>query len=315
MRGKTPLTLVRRRLPQDTEARVRAKTAQFGFGADKAETPIANLSGGEKARLLLGLAAFDGPHLLILDEPTNHLDIPMRDALVEALAEYKGAVIIVSHDRGILDASCDRLWLVTEGQVKAFDGDLDDYEALVVSGRGGGSGRAPGEGKSRDGARESSSLDARAAKAERRAALKPLKDRAETLEAQVAKYQGLLERIDIALSAPDLFSKFPDKAKQLTKNRADLVKHIEQTEELWLAVMAEIEAPDGSHPDCDFGDNSAVLAPPRQASCLKTVADSDFWINLEIAFAFWRRNDVTSAAGTDTGSGGADDPSRARSRT
>lgn len=231
----TPYILVRRKMPQAGEAQVRSKAAQLGFGADKAETQIAKLSGGEKARLLLGLAAFDGPHLLILDEPTNHLDIPMREALVEALAEYKGAVIIVSHDRAILDASCDRLLLVADGQVKTFDGDLDDYEALIVSGRSS-SDDTPRE------AGKSSTAENRAAKAERRANLKPLKDKAGLLEAQIEKYQTLLGRIDIALTAPDIFSKYPAKAAQLTKDRANLVKHIEQTEELWLGVMAEIEA-------------------------------------------------------------------------
>lgn len=231
----TPYILVRRKMPQAGEAQVRSKAAQLGFGADKAETQIAKLSGGEKARLLLGLAAFDGPHLLILDEPTNHLDIPMREALVEALAEYKGAVIIVSHDRAILDASCDRLLLVADGQVKTFDGDLDDYEALIVSGRSS-SDDTPRE------AGKNSTAENRAAKAERRANLKPLKDKAGLLEAQIEKYQTLLSRIDIALTAPDIFSKYPAKAAQLTKDRANLVKHIEQTEELWLGVMAEIEA-------------------------------------------------------------------------
>ncbi|KAF0226901.1 MAG: ATP-binding cassette subfamily F member [Beijerinckiaceae bacterium] len=234
----TPYILVRRKLPQAGEAQVRSKAAQLGFGFDKADTPIEKLSGGEKARLLLGLAAFDGPHLLILDEPTNHLDIPMREALVEALAEYKGAVIIVSHDRAILDASCDRLLLVADGQVKTFDGDLDDYEALIVSGRSSKDDKPREEGK----AGASSSADARAQKAERRANLKPLRDKAALLEAQIEKYQGILARTDIALANPELFTKYPDRAKQIVKDRAQLVKHIEATEELWLGVMAEIEA-------------------------------------------------------------------------
>ena len=235
----TPYILVRRKMPQAGEAQIRSKAAQLGFGFEKADTQIAKLSGGEKARLLLGLAAFDGPHLLILDEPTNHLDIPMREALVEALAEYKGAVIIVSHDRAILDASCDRLLLVADGQVKTFDGDLDDYEALVVSGRSSKDDTPREAGK--DASRETPA-DKRAQKAEKRENLKPLKDKAALLEAQIEKYQGLLARIDLALTAPDIFTKYPAKAQQLTKDRANLVKHIEQTEELWLGVMGEIEA-------------------------------------------------------------------------
>ncbi len=236
----TPYVLVRRKMPTAGEAQVRSKAAQLGFGFDKADTQIAKLSGGEKARLLLGLAAFDGPHLLILDEPTNHLDIPMREALVEALAEYKGAVIIVSHDRAILDASCDRLLLVADGQVKTFDGDLDDYEALIISGRASKDDKPRVEGKNVES--KTSLSDARAQKAERRANLKPLRDKAGLLEAQIEKYQGILARTDIALANPELFTKYPDRAKQIVRDRANLVKHIEATEELWLGVMAEIEA-------------------------------------------------------------------------
>lgn len=232
--SESPCQLVRRRMVEATEAKVRAKTAQLGFGAEKADTPIGNLSGGEKARLLMGLAAFDGPHLLILDEPTNHLDIPMRDALVEALADYKGAVIIVSHDRAILDASCDRLWQVAEGKVAAFDGDLDDYEAMIVSGRGGESAR-------RADAPKAEMPEARARAAERRAALKPLREKAKLLEAQLEKFQTILARVDQALANPEIFSKYPDRAKQITKDRASLITQIEATEEQWLGVMSEIE--------------------------------------------------------------------------
>lgn len=239
----TPYILVRRKMPQAGEAQVRSKAAQLGFGFDKADTPIAKLSGGEKARLLLGLAAFDGPHLLILDEPTNHLDIPMREALVEALADYKGAVIIVSHDRAILDASCDRLLLVADGQVKTFDGDLDDYEALIVSGRTS-KDDTPRENHKDDAqdAPKESPGEKRALKAERRANIKPLKDKAALLEAQIEKYQGILARTDIALANPELFTKYPDRARQIVKDRAQLVKHIAATEELWLGVMGEIES-------------------------------------------------------------------------
>ena len=99
---------------------------------------MAQLSGGEKARLMMGLATFDGPHLLILDEPTNHLDIDSRAALIEAINEYEGAIIIISHDRYLIDACADRLWLVDGGTVKAFDGDMDDYKSLVLSRAGGG---------------------------------------------------------------------------------------------------------------------------------------------------------------------------------
>ena len=103
-------------------------------------TPARDLSGGEKARLLLGLATFGGAHLLILDEPTNHLDIDSREALVRALADYQGAVILISHDRHLVEASVDRLWLVADGTVRTYDGDLDDYRRLVLDARAGGGG-------------------------------------------------------------------------------------------------------------------------------------------------------------------------------
>jgi len=107
----------------------------------KADTKAVQLSGGEKARLLLGLASFNGPHLLILDEPTNHLDIDSRAALIEAINDYGGAVILVSHDKYLLDACADRLWLVEDHTVKPFDGDSDDYTKYVLERAGGGNGR------------------------------------------------------------------------------------------------------------------------------------------------------------------------------
>ena len=229
----TPYLLVRRKMPQAGEAQVRARAAQLGFGADKSDTQIAKLSGGEKARLLMGLAAFDGPHLLILDEPTNHLDIPMREALVEALAEYKGAVLIVSHDRAILDASCDRLWLVAEGAVKPFDGDMDDYEALVMSSR------ASKDDEPRE--TPKSNAGERAERAQKRANLKPLQERAKSLEQQLEKFNILLARADEALASPDIFTKNPERAAQIAKDRAALAERIAAVEEEWLELMSEIE--------------------------------------------------------------------------
>ncbi len=122
-------------MPDAPEAKVaRPLPRGSAFRGAKADTPVSALSGGEKARLLMGLAAFDGPHLLILDEPTNHLDIDSRAALMEAINDYEGAVILVSHDRFLIEACADRLWLVGNGTVRPFDGDMDDYRQLVLSG-------------------------------------------------------------------------------------------------------------------------------------------------------------------------------------
>jgi ATP-binding cassette subfamily F protein 3 len=128
----TPLDIIRRELPDDSESSRRSKLAQFGLSFDKQETTVANLSGGERARLLLNLIAMAAPHLLILDEPTNHLDIDSRRALLDALNDYDGAVILITHDRSLIDLVADRLWLTADGTIKPFKGDMDDYARFVL---------------------------------------------------------------------------------------------------------------------------------------------------------------------------------------
>src|SRR5262249_11470314 len=124
-------------MPDAPEAKVRARAGAIGFSAEMADTPSGLLSGGEKSRLLLGLATLAGAHLVILDEPTNHLDIDSRAALIAGINDYPGAVIMVSHDGYLIEACADRLWLVAGGAVQPFDGDLDDYRRLVLGDRGG----------------------------------------------------------------------------------------------------------------------------------------------------------------------------------
>ena len=128
----TPLDIIRRSRPDDSESSRRSRLAQFGLGFDKQETTVADLSGGERARLLLNLVAMAAPHLLILDEPTNHLDIDSRRALLEALNDYDGAVILITHDRSLIDLVADRLWLAADGHIKPFRGDMDDYARFVL---------------------------------------------------------------------------------------------------------------------------------------------------------------------------------------
>src|ERR1700734_2983256 len=128
----TPLDILRRERPDDSESSRRSRLAQFGLSFDKQDTTIANLSGGERARLLLNLVAMAAPHLLILDEPTNHLDIDSRRALLDALNDYDGAVILITHDRSLIDLVADRLWRAADGQIKPFKGDMDDYARFVL---------------------------------------------------------------------------------------------------------------------------------------------------------------------------------------
>ena len=128
----TPLEIIRREMPDASESSRRSRLAQFGLPFEKQETKVAALSGGERARLLLNLVAMDAPHILILDEPTNHLDIDSRRALLDALNEYTGAVILITHDRSLMELVADRLWLAADGAVKPFEGDMDDYAAFVL---------------------------------------------------------------------------------------------------------------------------------------------------------------------------------------
>jgi len=140
----TPLDIIRRERPEDSESSRRSRLAQFGLSFDKQETKVESLSGGERARLLLNLVAMAAPHLLILDEPTNHLDIESRRALLDALNDYEGAVILITHDRSLIDLVADRLWLAADGHVKPFKGDMDDYARFVLDRAKNGI-RAPGQ--------------------------------------------------------------------------------------------------------------------------------------------------------------------------
>src|ERR1700691_2674538 len=141
----TPLDILRRERPDDSESSRRSRLAQFGLSFDKQETTVENLSGAERARLLLNLVAMQAPHLLILDEPTNHLDIDSRRALLDALNDYEGAVILVTHDRSLIELVADRLWLTADGRIKPFPGDMDDYASFVLE-RARTGGAAPSQG-------------------------------------------------------------------------------------------------------------------------------------------------------------------------
>jgi ATP-binding cassette, subfamily F, member 3 len=143
----TPLDIIRLARPDDSETSHRSRLAQFGLGYDKQSTTVENLSGGERARLLLNMVAMGAPHLLILDEPTNHLDIDSRRALLDALNDYQGAVILITHDRSLMELVADRLWLAADGTIAPFDGDMDDYARLVLDRAKG----SPAPGQSRPG--------------------------------------------------------------------------------------------------------------------------------------------------------------------
>ena len=230
---ETPVQHVARLVPDAPEAHQRARAARMGFPGAKADTPVANLSGGEKARLLMGLAAFAGPHLLILDEPTNHLDIDSRQMLMEAINDYDGAVLLISHDRFLVEACADRLWLVANGTVRPYDGDLDDYRRMVLS--------APGTGGRSEGA-GGEKAERRRESAQKRIALGPLRKRIEALEARMEKLSTAIAKVDAALAEPDTFRKNPEKAAELARMRAEAAEALAKAEEEWLSASAEMEA-------------------------------------------------------------------------
>jgi len=233
--GDTPLQHMTRVMKGATPGAVRAQLGRFGFSGDKATTMVGKLSGGERARLALALITREAPHLLILDEPTNHLDVDAREALVQALNAYSGAVVIVSHDRHMLEMSADRLVLVDNGTASDFDGSLDDYIAFVLA---------------KDNASEGSSeakisrKDARRAAAEAREQSQGLRKAAKAAETELAKLTEQRSVIDRAMFDPS--SAAPDLAKltmtDLMKRRAEVEAKIEAAEAAWLEASEKLEA-------------------------------------------------------------------------
>jgi ATP-binding cassette subfamily F protein 3 len=202
----------------------------MGFSGEAADTKVGSLSGGERARLLLGLATFHGPSLLILDEPTNHLDIEARAALIQALSDYTGAVLLVTHDRHLLDACAERLWLVSEGTVRPYEGDLDQYRREVL-GRAGAERMTGGNGGSKQGR----------AKPGHRAELAPLKKRIAALEAEMEKLEKEIAEIDAKLSDAASLSGNAAKIGEFGRLRAQKSDRLAKAEEEWLAASARRE--------------------------------------------------------------------------
>ncbi|ANM09952.1 ABC transporter ATP-binding protein YheS [Rhizobium sp. N541] len=232
---QSPVEHVRRLMPGAPEPKVRARVAQMGLATEKMATAAKDLSGGEKARLLMGLAAFNAPNLLILDEPTNHLDIDSRRALIEALNDYEGAVILISHDRHLIEATVDRLWLVNGGTVTTFEGDMDEYRDLIVT-----SGKKKEE-KPQLTEDATSKADQRKLNAERRASLTPLKKKINEIESLTAKLEKQIQALDAELANPALYEKTPAKAAEKAKQRGEAAAKLAAAEEDWLMLSAEYE--------------------------------------------------------------------------
>jgi ATP-binding cassette subfamily F protein 3 len=225
---------VRRLMPTDPEAKVRARVAQMGLSTVKMDTPAKDLSGGEKARLLMGLAAFDAPNLLILDEPTNHLDMDSRRALIEALNDYSGAVILIAHDRHLIEATVDRLWIVKDGTVKPFDGDLDEYRDIVV-----------GAGRKAKKKEDTPAPEPVRAEPARRTNPSVLKKKVDELQSLMSRIERLIQGIDTELADPAIFARNPNRVTELTVARANAEKKLADTEEEWLLLSEELETAGG----------------------------------------------------------------------
>ena len=231
---ETPLQHLQRERPDTPQAKLRARLAGFGLGADQAGTVVGKLSGGQKARLSLLLATLDAPHLLILDEPTNHLDMESREALVEALAAYTGAVILVSHDMHLLSLVADRLWLVSGGRVTPYEDDLDAYRKMLLAGEAkpDKTGKANGALPAAPPPRPKPSRDA----------IMALRAEVRKCEERLAKLNDMRDRLAKKLADPGMYE--PDKigeAEIWQKKYAEVMDGLDRAESLWLAAQEKLE--------------------------------------------------------------------------
>jgi len=234
----TPLDIIRRVMPEASEASRRSRLAQYGIGFEKVETTVANLSGGERARLLLNLVALEAPHLLILDEPTNHLDIDSRRALLDALNEYEGAVILITHDRSLMELVADRLWLAADGTIAPFEGDMEDYAAYVLE-RARQAARSPTQVK----AEPAAATPPPPAPAPRsKTPTGPARRRAEAAEASLGRATAQLAEIDRLLLEAATMNSGPAKTAELSRRRETAQAALEAAELEWIEAQEAYEA-------------------------------------------------------------------------
>ena len=223
---ETPIDHIRRLRPDEAPARLRARLGGFGIGAEQADTVVGRLSGGQKARLSLMIATIDAPHLLILDEPTNHLDIESREALVEALTAYTGAVILVSHDMHLLSLVADRLWLVKDGDVRPYDGDLESYRAMLL----GADKPAKSEAKSKPVKRPS------------RETIMARRQEVRRCEERVEKLNEMRDKIADKLANPAMYDE--DNVVEATrwqKKYSEVMDGLDRAEVLWMKALEKLE--------------------------------------------------------------------------
>jgi ATP-binding cassette subfamily F protein 3 len=233
----TPFDHMNRALgPGAGEAKVRAQLGRFGFSRDRATLKVGVMSGGEKTRLLLALATRNAPHLLLLDEPTNHLDMDARASLVDAINDFEGAVVLVSHDTHLVKMVADALWVVQNGTVKPFDGDIDEYQAKLLKERGA---RPPKAEKAAD---AGSKKDQRKAAADNRSNKAPLKKAVDSAEKMLARLTEQLNGVLAKLADPAIYAGPGSVVTELQKEKARLEREVENAERRWLTAQEALEA-------------------------------------------------------------------------
>lgn len=234
---KTPYDHMAVLMPDAVESKVRAQLGRFGFEGDKADSKIEKLSGGEKARLLFALMSFEAPHIMFLDEPTNHLDVDSREALVQAINNYDGAVVIVSHDPHLIELTCERLWIVENGDCRNFEGDLDEYKRQLIESRRG--------EKKTDGASSLGTANQKKAsrqdRAAQRAAQAPLRKKAKEAEKRVEKLTQQKETIEAKLADPKVYEGPSDKLQDLQIQLGKITSDLEEAEMDWLEAAEALE--------------------------------------------------------------------------
>lgn len=232
------------------EKDLRTFLGSFSFSGDKATQKVEDMSGGEQARLALAIVAYQKPNLLLLDEPTNHLDLDMREALSLALSTYKGALILVSHDRHLLEAIADKLWLIDDGNVSEFNGDLNDYQEFLNKKNreykeklNEKTQKQPNKNLVSEKAKAQTykSKEQKKLEAQKRQSLRPLKLEIEKLEKQMEKIKKSLADIDTTLSDLELYSKEPEKVEILSIERAKLSDELDECEIAWIEKQDELE--------------------------------------------------------------------------
>lgn len=244
----TPLEHMARALPMETETKVRSHLGRFGFGQEHATTKVGKLSGGEKARLLFALMTRDKPHVLLLDEPTNHLDVDARQALIQAINGFEGAVILVSHDPHLIELSADRLWLVAEGSVASYDGDMESYRQLLLdqrrderararSDRRENSANGTGQGK----AQTLSKKDKRKAAAEARAAVSDLRKKVKSAEQKVERLEREKKALEVKLADPKFYDASTADLEAMQIKFGQISKAIADAEQVWLEAQSALE--------------------------------------------------------------------------